>query len=562
MDPRKKTKEKLFNHYQLMIKNTVILAFEKHLQNKFSKLTIHHKYLVFKEKNMRTALILLNQEEKTFGFVLNGLCHMAFGMGHKIPAGKIPNIAIRFAPSSVIYQFRQRAHALYTQNKKNTFYSDFLSAMNSVKPLKEHMEYIASIKEHSHTYLGVCFCSDDENIAKLLPDFNQNTFALKEYEVFVAKNDDNQFDFAEDVEPNNNTPEIRKKMSMSLLPEKSITPLLNSMVIAAIEVGRRVPRIDLHFMPCIDGNGNKHYNISLHPFPILKSKNLDTQNKISKSLDESKNFISYDFLSEQKIPLAICGYGEYESLSEVFNKDRCSLWNKPLPKKELVSTATVFPEHVVEKKNSSSKFETIDPKISSSENNSLNQEPKTQIVAEGSFSKTKMTIQKIELDIEKLDEAPKKSFVHQLDQISGEYSQKIQSLQEKIEKLSNKHKKKNKHSQSLFQHDPDSKNKGFKNKDKDSRNEDMKNKGFKNPIDEELTLLGKLLAEYPDTSQEKVLLKQWKEDAKKGQLADKDKENLKFLVLQLMSKKLTAEGVINNPNSNGGSTTSLGKSMR
>jgi len=71
---------------------------------------------------MKNMMILLNKEEKVFGHVLNGLCHISFGLGHKIPIGKLPNISVRFASTKEIYVFRQKAFDLFNKNKKLAFF--------------------------------------------------------------------------------------------------------------------------------------------------------------------------------------------------------------------------------------------------------------------------------------------------------------------------------------------------------------------------------------------------------------------------------------------------------
>lgn len=407
---------------------------------------------------MKNALILLNREEKNFGHVLNGLCHISFGMGYKIALGKFPNFAVRFASKNEIYQFRQKAHDLYLKNKQRVFYSDFVSAMNSVKPLAEHMDFIKSIKEKDHVYLGVCICADAKITEQLMSDFNSAS-ALKNYNPYIAQNKDNQFDFVNDVPPNSRIPEVRKKMVMSLHPKESLNVLLNSMIKAAIEVGRQIPMPDLHFMPCIDGDNNEHFNISLHPFPILMANSLAKQNEIVAQFKQpGQGFINYISVDEKQNPLAICGYGEFNAISGVFSKERCGLWRKGVTDKDLTQDLTAFPklDEVSSEETKKLSGEIPDAKKNSLASNSTSflPLPKKNPVTDNSFMKLKKTIDKIDSSSKKL--SPEENEIHQkeLNDISIEYNQKLEQIHQKMKDSIGKEKKEHKYETNLFKSEP------------------------------------------------------------------------------------------------------------
>lgn len=53
---------------------------------------------------MKRFLALVNPSIP-FGKALNGLAHLAMGIGHWIPSGKMPNIEILFADEQLIRRF-------------------------------------------------------------------------------------------------------------------------------------------------------------------------------------------------------------------------------------------------------------------------------------------------------------------------------------------------------------------------------------------------------------------------------------------------------------------------
>lgn len=291
---------------------------------------------------MKNMIILLNKEEKNFGHVLNGLSHVSFGAGHKIPDQKLPNISVRFAGSKEIYSFRQKAYDLFEKNKKEAFYSDFITAMNSVMEFEKHIEYVKSFKESQLTYLCVLFCADEKITDELMSDFS-TMLVLKNYSPLITPGDSSSFEFCPGVEPEYKKPLSPKKIVMSLHPKESLSVILNSMIVAAIELGKKVPHENLNIMPWVDADNNQHFNISLHPFPILMAKNVESQKTIVSELSEkSSSLYSYTSADLNQNPLAICGFGETESVSKVFDKEKCGVWRKSPANKDFVQNNIVF----------------------------------------------------------------------------------------------------------------------------------------------------------------------------------------------------------------------------
>jgi len=344
---------------------------------------------------MKNMMILLNKEEKVFGHVLNGLCHISFGLGHKIPIGKLPNISVRFASTKEIYVFRQKAFDLFNKNKKLAFYSDFITAMNSVMEFKDHIDYVKSFKENELTYLGVCFCSDEKLTDELITDFRDMP-VLKNYQPLIATEDKSMFEFCSGVAPNYEKPAVPKKIIMSLHPKESLHILLNHMVVAAIELGRKVPREQLNIMPWVDKDGNEHFNISLHPFPILMAKKNEIQKSIIDEMHE-KNSELYCHASSDlnQNLLAVCGFGEVENISKVFNKEKCGLWRKSPGNKDFILDTVVFYKLIVGSQESK-KLESITKK----DHEDLIKESK---VIKKDEQKSKLT------KTDKLDISPKKA---------------------------------------------------------------------------------------------------------------------------------------------------------
>lgn len=298
---------------------------------------------------------MLNKEEKNFGHVLNGLCHIAFGLAHKIPSGKLPKITVKFASASEIYNFRQAAHSLHIKNKSSTFYSDFVSAMNSVMEFEKHVEYIKQISEKDLTYLGVCFCAN-QNLTDALTSSCNVGSTLRGYKSYSpALSENTQFDFAPGEKPADQKPDVRKKMVISLHPKESISTLLNPMITAAIEVGRTTPRKLLYLMPWVDKDDNEHFNISLHPFPILMASSLTKQQELVDELKRGASpFYSHVNTDSSGNPLAICAFGDLDPLSALFGKTRCGLWRKGVTEKDFVDQSVISSE---EQKKAESKGE-------------------------------------------------------------------------------------------------------------------------------------------------------------------------------------------------------------
>lgn len=288
---------------------------------------------VIKSQQANKLLLLLNKEVQ-LGKVLNAIAHMALGMGHKFPHGKMPSIDVRFSSSEGVYVFRQLAYK-FSQENKNTVFSDFTHTMTE-GTADDQLLRTSKTQEKELTYFGVSICGDAEKLNLITSIFEDSPcYILKNYlefnsnpEIATFDFNNSEFLFKEEVIP-------PQKVSIVLNNKMQLSELLNPMIMSCLEIGRKANLNSLRLLNFIDKDGNIHPNISYHPFPILLPKNPTKQLALATEAVKLDTIVTSSIYNESKQLATVCIFGKQDEVELLADRKNFSLWKKELTEEDL-----------------------------------------------------------------------------------------------------------------------------------------------------------------------------------------------------------------------------------
>ncbi|OGT42250.1 MAG: hypothetical protein A3F42_05180 [Gammaproteobacteria bacterium RIFCSPHIGHO2_12_FULL_37_34] len=281
---------------------------------------------------MKRLLIILNQDIKPFGKVLNAIGHMAIGIAPRFPHGKLPIIQLYTAPTSLLHDFRHAVSKLHQQlSDQSCVVADFAHTTTD-GTAKDHEIQTKLTKESEICYFAVCACAQDQDLIfldkQLIGNVGYQQLAISES---ISSQQQAIFDFTAPISyPEAATfTEEQKKFSIVLSNKLSIPDSIYSLVKATIELGRNASREALRLHQYPDADGILHPGMSEFGLVALKTKKptvLDTLR------NEASNyaFDSTGFCTEKKGELvAFSLFGRTEMINAATKKN-LSLWTGDL----------------------------------------------------------------------------------------------------------------------------------------------------------------------------------------------------------------------------------------
>lgn len=282
---------------------------------------------------MSKVLLIVLNKEIALGKVLNALSHLAFGLGHRVPRGKMPNLNIYFSDTDGIYRFRQISYLLWLENPNSSIFSDFTNTMNegtAEGDLKKTLE----TPENQLEYFGVCICSDLNELTPITELLDTDAY-FKTNSCNMQVNDSsveeslNDFIFNEAVSFMESSIGTEYKISVILNEKIGFGQLLTALVSVCLEVGMQIEYEKSGLITFLDKDGSKHPNLSLHPLPVLIPKNNKKFWELFDSCANDSELKKSVYCNQDNTLSAICIFGEQRKVNVVTRKS-CSLWKKSL----------------------------------------------------------------------------------------------------------------------------------------------------------------------------------------------------------------------------------------
>ncbi len=266
-------------------------------------------------------LVLLNKDIP-LGKSLNALAHMAIGLGYRVNGN--PGINIYFGNNHQLQEFR----SLINKLPEPKLVSDFTDTMTEETAV-EQIKRTKLTKEKELKYFSVSGVIPSGLLENLEPVL-KNCIQLEGYSPEVS-----QGEVTLNPKKEFSIPEVPPKYKLvSILSKKvNITDIINPLTKSCIEIGKKANLEDLCLLDFIDGDGNSHYGISFHNFPILTSKN--NSKHISINEDAELKDVIFSKISntvlqnntEQEQALVTTIFGKQEMIDEIVPRKFTSLFN-------------------------------------------------------------------------------------------------------------------------------------------------------------------------------------------------------------------------------------------
>lgn len=296
---------------------------------------------------MKKLILVLNNEVKPFGKVLNAIGHMMLGAGPRFPKNKFPLIDIYSASPTLVRHFRALSYTLNTQltNEKSIF-SDF-SHTTTDGSAKDHEVQTSLIKEEDINYFSACICAEETELTAI-----QSFIASKDFLLLKPTKPDlvtDDFSFLEGII----YPELpdftieQKKVSIALA--KSTTPdAIQAVTKATINLASNiVDRKILRLHAYSDADGTIHPGMSEYGLVALDAKTVKRLNTLQADIASAELASSGEYRDEAGQLMAVSLFGETAVVNGLTKKGM-QLWKgdlapSPLQMKSIFESSSPSP---------------------------------------------------------------------------------------------------------------------------------------------------------------------------------------------------------------------------
>lgn len=283
---------------------------------------------------MKKLITVLNVEIP-FGRAINASAHTVLGMGHRIPETKIPDIYVFLGTKDLMREFRSAANRIYLDSPESVIYADFTSTMVG-GTTDEQLLKTSSTPEVEIEYFSISICADDLILRSLEPVLAKLT-VLENYKPQINSLTESIYEFLPKAELlDNHDPKYTEysthKAVLVFNKKQNIDEIVNSMVVACLDVGQRAKLIALHLLRYIDASGSEHSNISYHAFPILTAKNQGKLDMLAYEVKNNEDIISRSVDKTADTVNVVCAFGEAAIINSYTKQ--CSLWTRAITQEE------------------------------------------------------------------------------------------------------------------------------------------------------------------------------------------------------------------------------------
>ncbi|MCP3660389.1 MAG: DUF2000 domain-containing protein [Bacteroidetes bacterium] len=265
-------------------------------------------------------LIALLNKEISLGKSLNALAHISIGLGHRING--TPEIDVYFGNSNQLYDF----HKMISNLSDSILMSDFVDTMTE-DTASEQLERTKLTKEKDLKYFAICCLMPSDLLDKINSILNQCQ-QLSNYNL-IKSTEEITINPKQDIELPKKPSEF--KLAMIISKKADIADILNPIIQSCLIVGINSNLKDLHLLNFVDGDGNSHYGISFHNFPVLTAKNNSKHKQIDEDAKNADLIFKTIFKNDnEEEALVTTIFGLQETVNEVVPRKITSLFNKEI----------------------------------------------------------------------------------------------------------------------------------------------------------------------------------------------------------------------------------------